>query len=786
MPAFLSPIPAILFLLVSFFFGVQLLRFLFPDAQRIFIGVAPKRATLTLIPTVLFYYPAGLIIGLTLVTFITYFIAYMMAPFMPKDMAVLYPANIVSLGAAIYLASFFWQKRYSKKVVPVQAAPSEDNPVRRRLGGQHRKAAADPVSMQKPEFRPTTGTVVFLVLSVVLLTAAMAFLFYYSYRIVGQTLMAGYSVFSDLAPHTALVSSFSKGMNFPTVYPHFPDGSIRYHFLFYFLCGNLCALGLPIDHALNIPSILAAVSCFVLLGTLSVLLFGRKIAFLLAPVLVLFRSSLAFYHQVAALASAPGATASSILSGIFSNTEFIGVTPYDNWGLWAINVYANQRHLLFGTALILIVLFFFLPHVRRMFLHVKKANGFRAKMKQFLFCREAWIPRKKDPIRPVHLTVISALLVVCMPYFHGSALITLLLILFCLAVFSENRLSYLIVAAVAILSSFAQTYFFSGGAGNVVAFSYYLGFVVTDPTALGIANYLLQLTGAAILVLLISIFVQKSAYRAVMLAAFTLPVVFAFLVSMTVDVTSNHKFVQISLILFSAFIGGTIAFLFSPFQTPVPQAEGKPVIRTTEPAVSGPVVASSDSDANGSNAKNTNTPSVPIRGKRKVVRILALIGSRLLAVILLILLTVSGISDTIVFVNKNRNYLEARLDSSVTQWITEKTQPRAVFLTAPFSMHAFFLSGRYSYFGHPYYAWSAGYDTDKRSKTYGKLLSGCEGDKQAFLTLCKQEGISYILIDNEMRSNPDYPLNSEFFDTQFKPEATFPQENDTVIYRVSY
>lgn len=29
--------------------------------------------------------------------------------------------------------------------------------------------------------------------------------------------------------------------------------------------------------------------------------------------------------------------------------------PYDNWGLWAVNVYANQRHLMLGVALLLIL-----------------------------------------------------------------------------------------------------------------------------------------------------------------------------------------------------------------------------------------------------------------------------------------------------------------------------------------------------------------------------------------------------------------------------------------------
>jgi len=41
------------------------------------------------------------------------------------------------------------------------------------------------------------------------------------------------SVFSDFAPHLAVIRSFSFGSNFPTEYPHFADGTIRYHFLFF-------------------------------------------------------------------------------------------------------------------------------------------------------------------------------------------------------------------------------------------------------------------------------------------------------------------------------------------------------------------------------------------------------------------------------------------------------------------------------------------------------------------------------------------------------------------------
>jgi len=809
MATIFSAIPAVLYLLISFFFGVQLLRFLFPDSQRIFMGVAPKRATLQQIPTVLFYYPAGLIVGLTLVTFVTYFLAYVMTPFMPRDMAVLLPTNIVTLCVSLYLASLMWQKRYSRR--RAQALPANDAPdgapVRRRLGA-HRNPTPRPMREKRfiQDFVPAPGRIVFYALTVLGLLVVVSFFYYSSYYISGTKLFAGYSVFSDLAPHTALVSSFAKGMNFPTQYPHFPDGSIRYHFLFYFLCGNLHALGMPIDHALNIPTILSAVACFVLLGSLAVLLFGRKSAFLLAPVLVIFRSSAAIFSQILALAGLPGATFQSVVSGILSNSEFIGLTPYDNWGLWANNVYANQRHLLFGVALIIILIFFFLPHVRRMFLHLRKEVGIKAKLRRFFLRREAWLPRHNDPIRPVHLAILSAIVVSCMPYFHGSALITLLLILLVLAIFSECRLIYLTTAIAAVASSFLQTFFFSGGAGNVVSPAFYPGFVVAEPAALQILLYVAQLTGIACVLFVILLFVQKSAYRVVLMLSFAVPFIFAFLVILTVDVTSNHKFIQISLILLSTYLAGLLAFLLTPF-APVAttndeksETEGNAAgVRT--PSIAGvrspvtqgvraPVLPGETSFV----AEEAREPLqevllAPAKGvtppnRNRILRILATTGTRILAVILLALLTASGISDTFVYVNKNRGALEMRLDSPTVAWITENTPSRAVFLTAPYSMHSFLLSGRSMYFGHPYYAWSAGYDTDARSAIYADLLTGCGGDRQAFVDLCAQEGISYILVDGDMLSIRDYNFDPDFFAKNFTVEASFPEDNQTVIYRV--
>ncbi|MBP9664781.1 MAG: hypothetical protein KBD94_09170, partial [Pyrinomonadaceae bacterium] len=44
---------------------------------------------------------------------------------------------------------------------------------------------------------------------------------------------------SDFGSTVSIMQSFANGHNFPTEYPHFSGDRIRYHFLFYFLAGNL-------------------------------------------------------------------------------------------------------------------------------------------------------------------------------------------------------------------------------------------------------------------------------------------------------------------------------------------------------------------------------------------------------------------------------------------------------------------------------------------------------------------------------------------------------------------
>ena len=746
------------YLLVCLFFGVQLLRLLIPDVRRLYVGISSKQETIAKVPSLLFLIPAGFIVGTLTVTAATYYIALAIHSFIPKEMHVLYPANIVSLCIFAYLGSFFWQKCYARN---------------RKLGEEAKANARFNVDSKKislPRFNRSPLSIVLFAMTVLGIIGTAAYICFYTFNIKNGLLNVGPTVASDFAPHIAITSSFSQGSNFPTEYPHFPGDNIQYHFFFYFLCGNLNVLGLPLDWAINLPSILVMVCAIVLLGTLAVLISGRRLAFLITPFLVFFRSALNIVYQMKELLSVPGASLSSAISDISNQSVWYNLIPRDDWGLWAINVYANQRHLMLGVSVMLIMIFLFIPHVRRMFLHLSKAIGFKAKMKQFFASREAWLPRRNDPLRPYSLAAVAALIVITVPFFHGAALIATLIVLFGMALFSENRLTYAVIAILATASSIGQALLLSGDVGNVVSLRQIFGFIVDKPTFLSIAEYLLKMAGLAIVIpallfvglLIFETVKKKNKYRAFLILAFALPLVFAFFAQVSREMLANHKFIQFSLLLFDVFIAGFLSYLFC---LPLRFRRNRREALSGESAASAPALVS------------------------PAVYVISQIRSALLATVIVVLMLGTGVSEWFTFRNLNEEKIGLRVNSEMVEWIEQNTSGKAVFLTKDWYINTFFLSGRMSYYGWPYYAWSAGHDTDLRLQTYEYLLSGCGGNLEIFRATCAAENIEYFLFDPELYSYRngagEYIFNGEFFLENLTPLATFPNDNNAVIFSVA-
>ena len=116
--------------------------------------------------------------------------------------------------------------------------------------------------------------------------------------------------------------SFSLGNNFPTQYPHFGGQDVKYHFMFQFLVGNLEFLGLRLDFAYNIVSILALLAFLMMLYNLALRITGSFAASVMTIVFFFFRSALTFFHFVL-----EHLQAGDLMETFRNNMNFIGYTP---------------------------------------------------------------------------------------------------------------------------------------------------------------------------------------------------------------------------------------------------------------------------------------------------------------------------------------------------------------------------------------------------------------------------------------------------------------------------
>ena len=192
----------------------------------------------------------------------------------------------------------------------------------------------------------------------IVLALFLTWIMFYVFFIKDGILYSGFTVYGDYAPHTAMMRSFSLENNFPTQYPHFGGEDVKYHFMFQFLVGNLEFLGLRLDLAYNLTSVLALLGFLMLLYSIAKRVTGSGKAGALTVVFFFFRSALTFFRYVW-----EHIQTGDLIQAFRDNTEFIGYTANENWGLWNFNVYLNQRHLAFGLLIVALVIWIYLDWV---------------------------------------------------------------------------------------------------------------------------------------------------------------------------------------------------------------------------------------------------------------------------------------------------------------------------------------------------------------------------------------------------------------------------------------
>ncbi len=682
----------LLYLVLCFLLGWAICIYAFPKLRQLVETDGFKRK-ISVSPYILLF-PVWYVTGTMALTWTTYLLAYL---FRGAEEPLHY-ANLITMPLALILFLITY--------------------------GKHRPSMVTSQSILHRNKR-VAGVELLLLTAIIILAVV---LMWRTFFVSGDNLYIGVSVFSDFSPHIGMIRSFSYGNNFPTTYSHYAGEDIKYHFMFQFLTGNLEYLGLRIDYAFNLPSILSFVSAFLMLYLLAVKITGKLGAGVLACVFFAFRSSKTLFLFLSELPEGTG-----LWRALTENTEFLSSTPNEDWGLWNLNVYCNQRHLAFGLTVIFFILLLFLPLLYELFEDMKqyrtmlltsgeKGEKQKPSMSMAGGFKEMFLTKQGWEIRDFRTAVAAGLILGSLSFFHGAAVIGVLTVLFMMAVLSRRRLEYAVMAFLAITLSILQTKFFIQG--SVVTTQFFFGFIAENKTLFGVLSYLERLLGILPLVLLVAIYLEKGVNRYLLLA-FTAPLVFAFTVSLTVDVTVNHKYIMISCILLGVFAAVVVMKLF----------EGRDWL------------------------------------------------SRLLGGLLIVMLTATGIYDFFIVLQKNTpdTAIVLDLNSDLTAWINENSSSKDIFLTSNYSINQVVLGGAMLYEGWPYFPWSAGYDTDFRTAQVKQMYEARTPEE--LLSLVEENNIRFIIVDQENRSSGDYIVNEENIRNTFECVYEIGQEEwKTSIY----
>ena len=270
-------------------------------------------------------------------------------------------------------------------------------------------------------------------------------------------------------------------------------------------------------------------------------------------------------------------------------------------------------------------------------------------------------------------------------FWNGAAVIGGLLILCGFAIFSDGKIDYAITAAVTIFFSYLQTKIFISG--SAMSPQIYLGFLAEDKTVWGVVKYLFWMSGIFFLGLAVLVWFMRRRERMILLG-FLFPTIFAFVLLMTPDINVNHKYIMISYAFLAIFWAWAICSLWN----------------------------------------------------RKLY-------GKILAAVLAICLSATGIYDFAVIVRGNGpgRRVAVNMDSDLTKWLADNLDKDDLLLTPEYSMNEVTMSGVMLYCGWPYYAWSAGYDTNYRAAQAVTIYTTM--DSEELKKVVKQERITYILFE---------------------------------------
>ncbi len=518
----------------------------------------------------------------------------------------------------------------------------------------------------------------------------------FSYDGKTQTMLIAKWAMSDFGSHIPLIRSFSLGDNLtrmlkgkPAEYPLFPGEPIRYHFLFYALVGFFERIGIRLDLALNIPSIIGFFLLMVAIYALSVKLFHDRRIAVLSLLFFLFNGSLSFIPFFPQFPLSMTTISDIVNAHVFP--AFAPWGPGDISAFWNLNIYTNQRHLALAFSLALL----------------------------FVYTLIALDGKKYKTQLP--WAILWGLVLGLFPFFHQPTLVIFALIgVIYFLLWRRLRWLLMVIGGVAAILLILQIPLLTYG---VRTLSYYPGYLVHDSligqktifqATVRFLSYWFQNLGGHMVLIPIGFLLVDKRVKKVFLPIFLLFLV-ANLFKFSIEVAASHKFFNFFLILGNMLSAFVIVRLIDHIKM----------------------------------------------SSQWVIGLLGYLSIGLLVVFL----TLSGIIDFFVIANDRYVPIRDIPANEEAAWFLNHTPTEAIVLNSSFLYHPASLAGRKIFLGWAYFPWSAGYDTEKRSRVMRQIYES--DNEKVFCPLLRRYAITYITVE-DTKDDPNLPaIDVSYFVSNF-------------------
>lgn len=535
---------------------------------------------------------------------------------------------------------------------------------------------------------------------------------------------------SDFANHIPLIRTFSFGINFPPQDPLFSGEPIHYHFLFYMFVGFLEKFGVRIDYALNIPSALGFFALLVVIYIFANKIFQSKGIAMLSVMFFLWNGTLSFFDF---FKLHPFST--KTFQDIITNTTFSSFGPYDHKivsAFWNLNIYTNQRHLAAAYALGLLIIYlvlFYTTSESKTHDHILHDEEHYHKRTTLLHKGSLWIKSlRKDPLGMKEvkinwdLSLILGFVLGFSFFFHLAVFLMTSIVLSCFFLFFKKlRLPILIILGIAAILAIPQyLYLRSSTEGTGFSLQMVPGYLVSDHlTIFSFITYWFYNFGLHFILIPIGFVMAPKNIKKIFIAFLALFLV-GNLFQFAPEMAENHKFFNFFL-LFGSMLSAYV--LVTAWKKSIYM---KPFV-----------------------------------------------------IVITFFLLLSGIIDFFPVANDTRIALADYPVNPDVKWIMQHTPPDAIILNTNYLYDIDNIAGRRIFLGWPYFPWSAGFDTTKRSDQIKQFFT--LRNKAQMCNFLTENSLSYITLTTPTQ---DFPYDPQYWQQQFVPVYNNPQTKVT-IYKTS-